>query len=111
MAANASHGIDIVVPTTFESRNSRASLPLDIPSDQPVRLQIAPLDTVRRLFAIPTATSSAAISNGGFTSIADGHGRRVAQIAAIPRPRNWRGKSTFNRLAIGFSVSISTGDL
>jgi hypothetical protein len=71
MAANASHGIDIVVPTTFESRNSRASLPLDIPSDQPVRLQIAPLDTVRRLFAIPTATSTAAIANGGFTSIRD----------------------------------------
>jgi hypothetical protein len=34
-----------------------------------------------------------------------------AQIAVIPRPRNWRVKSTFNHLAIGFSVSISTDDI
>jgi hypothetical protein len=36
---------------------------------------------------------------------------RNAQIAVIPRPRNWRVKSTFNHLAIGFSVSISTDDI
>jgi hypothetical protein len=47
MAANASHGIDIVAPTTPESSVSRVSLPLDIPSDQPVRLLIAPLDIGR----------------------------------------------------------------
>jgi hypothetical protein len=36
---------------------------------------------------------------------------RYAQIAIIPRPRKWRVKSTFNPLAIGFSVSISTDDI
>jgi hypothetical protein len=36
---------------------------------------------------------------------------RFARIAVIPRPRNWRVKSTFNHLAIGFSVSISTDDI
>jgi hypothetical protein len=47
MAANASHGIDIVAPTTPESRISRVSLPLDVLSDQFVRLSIAPLDIWR----------------------------------------------------------------
>jgi hypothetical protein len=36
---------------------------------------------------------------------------RYAQIAIIPRPRKWRVKSTFNPLAIGFSVSILTDNV
>jgi hypothetical protein len=54
MAANAGHGIDIIFPTTLESCNSRVSLPLDMPSYQPVCPSTAPLDIVHRAPAIPT---------------------------------------------------------
>jgi hypothetical protein len=40
----------------------------------------------------------------------DANGKN-AQIAVVPRLRKWRVKSTFNPLAIGFSVFILTDNV